>query len=106
MMIEDVINCKVYSFSENGCENSILVQKSKGELVISVNCTWDDDWFFEFYEEDENVLVDICREVEEFIRVCHTRDEVIEALTEVFSDNYGDILICDGDCDCCCCCDC
>lgn len=96
----------VYTMDNMRVAQFIELKTYADQPTFSVECSYDEDWYYEFYIESvsdyERVKFNIMKAISE----CETMEELLDMLSEIFEDGFEDILIedalieeeCDGDC--------
>ena len=81
----------------------IELEKSAEAPVFFVSCCCDPDWEYTFVMESNSVYERIKYNIMEMMFECETMKELLNALSELFEEGFGEMLVrdkCDGHCGC------
>ena len=88
-------------FHDNDLEGThwIDITMHKDDAVFAVTCCCDDSWEWEFYYgKSDYDLVKFT--IMNAIYDCDDVDELLDALDEIFAEEFGDIAIDEDECEC------
>ena len=99
MRYDGTDHVEVIKFSATDNEYAIELTRLANEPVFCVDCSWVCDWFYVFWMENNSVYEQIKYNIMERIFESGSKEELLDALSDVFEKGFQDVMIDD---ECCC----